>query len=466
MTRVRPRVVVVGGGLAGMASALELVRAGCEVALVERRPFLGGRAFSFRDPETGAVIDNGQHVLVGACRRLQAFLAAIDSPPDAFARQRALSVPIVDGRGRRATLAAAPLPAPLHLVPAMFGYRHLSLGERLRVARDVRTLTQLSDRSPLEDIPLGAWLEGRGASPAAVERFWEPLVTPALNMTVREANVPLTGFFLERALWGGRTEGAIWLPRTGLSEAIGQPGLAALEAVGVTVRLGERVQSIAIENGRAVGIELSGGEVLDADDVVCALPPREADGLLAPHGADPEPACETRPKYAAVGAAPIVNAYLWYDRQVPESAFTGTFGSQLQWVFDRERLLGAERSRGHCLGISLSAADEWIDLPKDTIAELLDAAVERVFPRRRGARLEASAVVKEPRATFRADAGCAKRRPGPRGPAAGLWLAGDWTDTGWPATMEGAVRSGERAAAAVLAGIPSARGSTAGNAGR
>ena len=198
-------------------------------------------------------------------------------------------------------------------------------------------------------------------------------------------------------------------------------------------------------NDRVAGVVLSGGDAMEADAVVASLPPRETDGLLPPPSSDRG--------YAAVGAVPIVNAYMWYDRPILEHAFAGTFGSPLQWVFDRERLLGTARSGGPCLGISLSAAAEWIDLPKEEIAGRLDAAVERVFPARRSARLVASAVVKEPRATFRADAGCARRRPATAGPAAGLWLAGDWTDTGWPATMEGAVVSGERAAAAALSAL-------------
>jgi squalene-associated FAD-dependent desaturase len=433
-----------------MAAALRLATAGCEVTLLERRPFLGGRAFSFRDSETGAVIDNGQHVLVGACRRLRAFLSDIGSPPGGFARQRGLSVPILDGRGRRFTLAAARLPSPLHLLPALLRYRHLGRRDRLAVARDVGALARSVNRSALEDVPLGAWLAGRGASPEAVERFWEPLVTPALNVGVSEANLPLTAFFLKHALWSGAAGGALWLPRTGLSETIGEPGRRALEAAGVTVRVGERVTAVAVEGGRALGVEVSGGNPLEADVVVSALPPRELDLAL-----------EGTPGYAAVGAVPIVNAYLWYDRRVADLAFTGTFGSPLQWMFDRERLLGPERAGGHCLGISLSAADGWIDLPKEEIAGRLDEAVGRVLPRRKGARLEASAVVKEPRATFRADAGCARRRPGARGPVDGVWLAGDWTDTGWPATMEGAVRSGEEAAAAALTAIGEARGSTA-----
>lgn len=445
------RVVVVGGGLAGMAAALRLAAARCEVVLLERRPFLGGRAFSFQDPETGAVIDNGQHVLVGACHRLRAFLAEIGSPRDAFARQRSLSIPILDGAGRRAALRAAPLPAPLHLVPALLRYRHLGLRDRLRVARDARALARLRDRSDLEDLPLGEWLRGRGASQASIERFWEPLVTPALNVPVGEANLPLTAFFLERALWGGAGAGALWLPRAGLSEALGEPGLRALEAAGVDVRLGERAVTIAGGHG----VALSGGATIEGEAVVCALPPRELDAAF-PSGTG----------YDRLGAAPIVNAYLWYDRPVATDAFAGTFGSPLQWIFDRERLLGRERSGGPCLGVSLSAAAEWIGLSKAEIAGRIDEAVDRVLPRRRGARLVASAVVKEPRATFRAGPGCGRLRPGPGGPGPGLWLAGDWTDTGWPATMEGAVRSGERAAAAALAMLRPPRGSATGGHGQ
>ena len=235
------RAIVVGGGLAGIAAALRLAAAGCEVDLIERRPFLGGRAFSFRDPETGAVIDNGQHVLAGACRRLRAFLAEIGSPPDAFARQSRLAMPIVDGRGRSSSLSASRLPAPLHLLPALLRYRHLRRRDRLQVARDVRALSRLDDRAALEDVPLGEWLAGRSASREALERFWEPLVTPALNMPVAHANLPLTAFFLERAIWSGPEGGALWLPRLGLSEAIGDPAGRALEAAGVSVRLGERV---------------------------------------------------------------------------------------------------------------------------------------------------------------------------------------------------------------------------------
>lgn len=437
---------VVGGGLAGIAAALSLAEAGRRVTLFERRPFLGGRAFSFVDPGTGAVLDNGQHVLAGACDRLRRLLGRIGSPPDAFHRQPALDVPVLDGRGRLASIHAPALPAPLHAAAAIARYRHLSPRARWSVARDVRALAALDavERAALDGLPLGAWLDDRGAPQEARERFWEILVRPALNVPAAEANLPLAAFFLDRAVWAGPGGGALWLPGGGLGEAIGEPALGALRAAEVEIRTGARVRRIALDGDRVAGVALDDGDV-PADDVVAAVPPRALDELL-PDDALPEGG------YAAVGESPIVNVYLWYDRRVVPVPFAGVFGAPLEWVFNRTLLLGRTAAGGECVAVSLSAADRWIGLAKDALADRIDEAVGRVFPARTGARRLAVAVVKEPRATFRAGAGLAGRRPGPAGPASGLWLAGDWTDTGWPATMEGAVRSGEAAAAALLAG--------------
>ncbi len=430
-----------GGGLAGIAAALSLAPVVGRVVLCERRPFLGGRAFSFEDPDSGAVVDNGQHVLVGACRRLRALLARIGAPASAFVRQPRLALPILDGDGRRADLAGAPLPPPLHVAAAILRYRHLDGAERRATARDVRALvtTRGAARRALDDVPLGEWLARRDAPPAAVQRFWEPIVRPALNVPVAIANTPLAAFLFERALWSGRRSGALWLPAVGLSTAIGEPARRALETAGVELRLQARVEALDTDAGRVRGVTLAGGESFPADAVVAAVPPRELAALVGPTTDDAG--------WRDLGDSPIVNVYLWYDRPVAPLPFAGTFDSPLQWIFDRARLLGEDAAGGHCLGVSLSAADEWIDLPKEAIAERCDAAVERLFPARRGARRLRHAVVKEPRATFLAGPGLIDRRQGPRGPLAGLYLAGDWTDTGWPATMEGAVRSGETAAA-------------------
>ncbi|MGH7557278.1 MAG: hydroxysqualene dehydroxylase HpnE [Gemmatimonadota bacterium] len=436
----RSPTVIVGGGLAGMAAAFALLDRQEPVVLLERRPFLGGRAFSFQDPDTGAVIDNGQHVLVGACDRLRAFLGRIGSA-GAFRRQRRLKLPVLDGQGRRADLAAAPLPPPLHLVAGLLRYRHLDPASRRSVVATARQLA----RSPVgqDDLALGEWLAARDTPPAAVERFWELLVRPALNVPVAGASLPLSAFLVRRALWAGPGAGALWLPTTGLSAAIGNPALTRLRASGADVRLEARAAALDVESGRIAGVRLQDGSQIPAQRVVCALPPETTDRLLRDLGVATD--------HAALGRSAIVNVYLWYDRPILGVPFAGTFGSPLQWIFDRSRLLG-EEAGGWCVGVSLSAADDLLETSKEHLAQLCDDALREICPGRGRARLVRSTVVKEPRATFRAGPGAMNRRPGPATAIPGLFLAGDWTDTGWPATMEGAVRSGERAVALAFAG--------------
>ena len=438
--RPRDPTVVLGGGLAGMAAAFALLDNGEPVVLLERRPFLGGRAFSFQDPESGAVIDNGQHVLVGACDRLRAFLDRIGSAA-AFRRQRHLRLPILDGEGRRADLAAVPLPPPLHLAVGLLRYRHLDPASRVALIATAWRLAA-AEVSRVDDLTLGDWLAARDTPPATIERFWEPIVRPALNVPVAGASLPLSAFLMRRALWAGAGAGALWLPATGLSAAIGNPALSRLRDSGADVRLETRVAGLELGSGRIAGVRLRDGSGVPARRVVCALPPGTTDGLLADVGVMSD--------HAALGRSAIVNVYLWYDRPVLEVPFAGTFGSPLQWVFDRSRLLG-EEAGGWCVGVSLSAADDLLERPKEHLAGLCDDALGEICPARRRARLVRSAVVKEPGATFRAGPGVATRRPGPVTAIPGFFLAGDWTDTGWPATMEGAVRSGERAVAAALA---------------
>lgn len=437
---------MVGGGLAGIAAALALADAARPVTLIERRPFLGGRAFSFLDPDSGEEIDNGQHVLVGACTRLRAFLDRIDAPKGAFERQTRLGLTLLENDGREARLAAVRLPGPLHLAAAALKYGHLKPRERVSVIRDVRRLAQLDEArlAALEDEPLGTWLARRRVSRAAVRAFWDPLVRPALNIVADDANTPLVAAFVRRALWAPDDAAAMWLPRVGLSRALGEPGHRALTASGVDVRLATRTETIEIRSGAVCGVRLASGESIPANRVVSALPPRQAQRVVPP---------EARPDHGfeAVGRSAIVNVYLWYDRPVLRTPMAGVLDPELQWVFDRRHLLGPGSDGAHCVGVTLSAADAWLDIGKDTIVSRCDTAMARVFGARRGARLLRSAVVKDPAATFRAGPGVNRLRPPTATAVDGLLLAGDWIATGWPATMEGAVRSGERAAAAALA---------------
>lgn len=440
-----PRTIIVGGGLAGLAAASRLATVGHSVTLLERRPFLGGRAYSFPDPETGAIVDNGQHVLVGACTRLRAFLTSIASPPNAFQRQARLNVPILNGSGRQAVLEAARLPRPLHALWALMRYEHLCTRDRRSILAAVYSLANLRGerRRSLDDTPLGDWLRRRGTTEEAIRRFWEPLVRPALNARVDDANLPLTAFFMEQALWKDASRGALWLPTVGLSEALGEPAHRTLADLGVQLRFNCRVNRIALEDEQLMGVSLAGGEIVTGEHVILAVAPRALDEIIAE--------CDQfTDRYGSIGTSSIINVYLWYDRPVMEIGFAGTFDSALQWIFNRSQLLGEKAGGEACIGVSLSAADEYIDWSKNVLVDHCDQAVGEIFPARAGASLVRQSVVKEPHATFRTGPGVSSRRPGPRTAVRGVYLAGDWTDTGWPATMEGAVRSGERAADEVL----------------
>lgn len=444
--RGREPIFVVGGGLAGIAAALELADAGQRVTLLERRPFLGGRAYSFEDPDSGEEIDNGQHVLVGACSRLQAFLGRVGAPSGAFARQARLGVTIVDGHGRAARLAASRLPSPLHLVTALARYRHLRFSEAMSIARAIRGLIRIGDTesAALEDEPFGNWLRRHGVPKDTIRTFWDPLVRPALNIAAEEANTPLVASFVRLALWASDDAGAMWLPRMGLSRAIGEPSHAALTGSGVAVWLTKRVEKIVTQDRKVRGVRLADGETLPARVVISAVPPAQAQRIVPPEATSPE-------GFESVGRSAIVNVYMWYDRPLLSHPVVGVLDRDLQWVFDRSRLLEPEASEEHCVGVTLSAADAWLETSKAEIVARSDAAMSRVFPARAGARLLRCAVVKDPAATFRAAPGVNRVRPSTSTSVKGLYLAGDWIDTGWPATMEGAVRSGESAAAHALA---------------
>jgi hydroxysqualene dehydroxylase len=426
------RVVVCGGGLAGVAAACESALAGARVTLVERRPFLGGRAFSFRDRATGREIDNGQHVFLGCCPAYISLLRMLGTLGHTCL-QRRLDAPVRDRDGRAGALRAGPLPAPLHLGPSFLAYPHLTAREKAGAVRALAALAALRPgaRAALDDISFADWLGRHGQGPRAVARFWDLIVLPTCNDRSDRVSAALAAFVFQEGLLRTAGGSAIGWSRIGLTRLVDPAAREWLAARGGEVITGRGVASV--EPGAVI---LADGRRLDADAVVLALPPSRvaavAPGALA---ADP-----------GLGAAPIVNVHLWYDRPVMDEPFTAVVDSPAQWIFNRTAM-GSEADAGgaHHLAVSISGARAEIDVPRAELATALRAEVEHLLPRARGAELVDSAVVKEPAATFAAAPGQAARRPGPRSAMPGVALAGAWTDTGWPATMEGAVRSGIRA---------------------
>lgn len=434
-----PSVAVVGGGLAGLASAIALADRGVHVLLIEARPRLGGATHSFE--RNGIEVDNGQHVFLRCCTAYRAFLGRL-GVEDRVVLQRRLAIPVIAPDGRTEWLRRNGLPAPLHLGGSLARYGFLSVADRVRTVRASIALRSLDPDDPsLDRSSFQTWLTRHGQSPRAVEGLWGLIGVPALNVGPSEASLQMAAKVFRTGLLSKRGAADIGYARVPLSALHAGPAATVLRDAGAEVLLGTAVTSIgALSDGT---FQITGdGRRRFVDAVVVAVPHDDASALV------PEGALPSRERLRLLGWSPIVNVHVVYDRPVMPLAFAAGIDTSVQWVFDRTGPAGLDR--GQYLAVSLSAADRYIDRRTAELRNEFLPALESLFPRARGARVEQFFVTRERRATFRAAVGTGALRPGQRTPLAGLFVAGAWTDTGWPATMEGAVRSGFLAAREAL----------------
>ena len=441
-----PRVAIVGGGLAGMSAALACADAGARVTLLEARPRLGGATWS--TTRDGLSIDNGQHVFLRCCTAYLQFLRRL-GVEDRVQLQDRLAVPVVAPGARTAWLRRHALPAPLHLAPSLLRYRHLGLRDRIFVAQAARRLARLdlADET-LDEQTFGAWLARHRQSPEAIERFWDLIARPTLNLPASGASLALAVKVFQTGLLGEPAAADIGFARLPLQRVHAEPGRRALEAAGAQIHLRARTRRIESKPGRAPTVHL-GDRTIEVDAVIVAVAHDEIEGLL------PEEAAEGA-SGGGMGSSPIVNLHVVYDRPVLPWPFAAGVGTPVQWVFDRTEASGLER--GQYLAVSLSAADAYVGVSSADLRRTFEPELARLFPAARQARLERFFVTCERTATFRQEPGTRRLRPGPTTGVPGLYLAGAWTDTGWPATMEGAVRSGRAAARQALLGMGRSRG--------
>ncbi|MYS24607.1 squalene-associated FAD-dependent desaturase [Streptomyces sp. DvalAA-14] len=441
--------VVVGGGLAGTTAALALADAGVKVTLTEARPRLGGLAFSFRRGEL--TVDNGQHVFLRCCTAYQWFLDRI-AARDLITLQSRLDVPVRDVRtGRLGRISRAGLPVPLHLAASLARYPHLSLRERASVGRAALALRRLELTDPaLDGQDFGSWLAAHGQSPRTVEALWDLVGVATLNATAGESSLALAAMVFKTGLLSEPGAADIGWAAAPLGALHDGRARTALDTAGVRTLLRTRATAVEPETGGGWRIPVETGpgrvEQLLADTVVLAVPQRETHALLPPGALeDPE-------KLLRIGTAPILNVHVVYDKRVLEQPFLAALGSPVQWVFDRTETSGLTGG-GQYLALSQSAAHDEIDLPVATLRDRYLPELERLLPAARGAGVRDFFVTRERTATFAPTPGVAALRPGPATSAPGLFLAGAWTATGWPATMEGAVRSGLYASREALSAL-------------
>ncbi|WP_327342500.1 hydroxysqualene dehydroxylase HpnE [Streptomyces europaeiscabiei] len=444
--RPRSTAVVVGGGLAGVTAALSLADVGVRVTLLEGRPRLGGLAFSFQRGEL--TVDNGQHVYLRCCTAYRWFLDRVEGAALAPLQDR-LDVPVLDAGGRAGRrlgrLRRDALPVPLHLGRSLATYTHLSLAERAGVGRAALALKALDLADPaLDERDFGSWLAAHGQSARAVEALWDLVGVATLNAVARDASLGLAAMVFKTGLLSDPGAADIGWAHVPLGELHDRLARKALDSAGVRTELRTRATSISPLGNGTWRVEVP-GESLDADTVVLAVPQRETYDLLPP-GALDEPG-----RLLEIGTAPILNVHVVYDRKVLSRPFFAALGSPVQWVFDRTEASGLRE--GQYLALSQSAAQDEIDTPVSGLRERYLPELERLLPSTRGARVKDFFVTRERTATFAPTPGVGRLRPGARTKAPGLYLAGAWTATGWPATMESAVRSGIGAADAALAAL-------------
>jgi len=435
---VTARVIVVGGGLAGLAAAIRASDDGADVTLLELAPRLGGLTWSFR--RNGLSYDNGQHVFMRCCTEYRAFLQRIGSDGKVVLQDR-LDVPVQSPDGTRAHLRRDALPSPLHLARSLAGYRHLRPLQRAAAARAALALKRVRLGDPdLDDHSFGAWLAEHGVGADAHAPLWDLVVRATVNLPAADASLALAAKVFKTGLLDTNDGADLGWSTVPLRELHGDAAAAVLARAGAEVRLGTRVT--AVTSGPYGPEVATDGEVLRADAVVVALP-HDAAAAVLPNGTFPG-----QSSIAELGHSPIVNVHLLYDRTVLDVPFLAAVDSPVQFVFDRTDSSGAPA--GHqAVAISLSTADDLVSVKSRDLVARLSAELARLLPAVNDARVVSSLVTREVAATFRGTAGTARLRPPPNTGLAGIVLAGAWTDTGWPATMEGAVRSGNAAAGAV-----------------
>jgi squalene-associated FAD-dependent desaturase len=450
-------VAVVGGGLAGLAAASALALHGANlhgpnlrIELFEARRTLGGRAGSFLDPETGQPLDHCQHVGLGCCTNLADFCrrTGVDH---LFQRHRVLHFFGPDGR-RCDLSATAWLPAPLHLAPSLLRLSYLTLGERLGIGRAMLRLARSRASAAGDEPDFGHWLREQRQSPAAIDRFWSVVIVSALSESVDAValsaarKVFVDGFLAHRRAY------EVDVPACSLGELYTEHVARRLQQPGVVLHLGRGAASLLVEGDRVRGIATSDGAELPFDAVIAAVPWRRAAELV------PEGLRAAVPELEGIGrldSAPITAVHLWFDRPLTALPHAVLIGRLSQWVFAHgpQPLAGQHEtsdSEAHYYQVVISASRQLAERDRADVVAEVQRDLAALWPQAKSARLLRWRMITQHEAVFSPRPGVERVRPAQQSSLDGLFWAGDWTRTGWPATMEGAVRSGYLAAEAVL----------------
>jgi squalene-associated FAD-dependent desaturase len=453
-------VLIIGGGLAGLAAGVSLASRGARVTLLEARPQLGGRASSFVERVTGDVVDNGQHLMMGCYHHTLRFLERIGSL-DLVRMQPSLHIDFLEPGRPPMALHCPALPTPWGLLAGLGWLPGLSAIDKLAMLRVGLDLLAGGGKPdpPWAGLTVDAWLSSLGQGVAARRVFWDPLTLATLNEAPTRAGASYLVTVLRQALLAGPDASRLVLPQVGLSQLYTEQARSSIEASGGKVCLETVASRLLIADDAVSGVELRGGDVLQARAYISAVPHDMLARLLSPAPGVLAPLlCQLN----HLEPSPIISINLWLDRDVTKLEFASLLGTRVQWLFNKRSILrgrrggisaaspdatgGGTERKGDYLALTISGARDLMNWQPGALVEMAVGELRDVLPAMREAAVRHARVVKERRATISPFVGSEACRPSQRTPLANLFLAGDWTDTGLPATMESAVRSGHACA--------------------
>jgi len=462
-------VIVIGGGLAGLAAGVALAESGWRVRLFEQRPFLGGRATSYVLPD-GEHVDNCQHVTLGCCPHLDDFYRRVGASGKVKFFDRLF---FLDPQGRRGEMQAGLFPAPFHMAGSFAAFAPLSLRDKFSIARAMLDILSHRGRTPDLNKPGGIsmleWLDHRKQTTGAVERFWRVVLVSALNEELDRTDARFGVDVFWKAFLSNRTGYRMGVPAVPLANLY-DGCKAEIERRGGEVALRSPVRGLQLENGELVGVRFDEDHEETAHAYIFAVPHTALAELLPESVKQSDPSLGNLDK---IKASPITGVHFWFDRKVMDEPFVTLLDTTTQWIFNKSALYAdsnndvveaalrrhlpsasaqssAATDASQYLQLVISASYDLLQKSRQEIIDLCLAEVRHALPAAREAQLLKATVIKEAAATFSPEPGVDRWRPAQQTSIPRLFLAGDWTQTGWPATMEGAVRSGYLAAEALL----------------
>jgi squalene-associated FAD-dependent desaturase len=450
---MQPDVLVIGGGLSGLCAAVDLANHRYSVFLSEEKPHLGGRTYSFIDERTGDQIDNGQHLMMGCYTQTLQYIRTIGSY-SSIRIQDTLRIPFRHAVRGDFLLKAPRLPQPLNILFGLMLLKSISVRDRLAL---IKVGIKLISTDPDQDETLiqstvSQWLESLGQSEEAMKYLWNVIAIGTLNDDPERVSAALFAKVLRSAFFGPRMNSSMVIPTSGLSSVLVDPAESFLTERGGSVKSNCGIRRIILKRvaGKLVAdaAELENGEVIRPKAMICAVPFFDIKKIFGEEDIREIPELQSAERFSA---SPIVSIHLWFDREIISEDFVALIDSPIHWIFNKSKMYGKKAVTGQYLSLVISGASDMIGKSKKDIEEMSIAELRKFYPASAGASVIHTLVIKEKRATFSPHVGIETYRPANQTHVDNLFLAGDWTDTKLPATIEGAVRSGNACSTLVQA---------------